>query len=159
VLSGEALSNLDVLAQALLERPALTLAATGRYDLERDEPVVRELLLEERILELIHERTTLIETVNEEAYASWVRRLYEVDIGPAYDDVGTPLTVEQMGATLRAAAEVSPKRRAALARERAEAVIDVLVRENGVPAERVTAIVADGDQVLADSPRVDFALE
>ena len=64
-----------------------------------------------------------------------------------------------MGATLRAAAEVSPKRRAALARERAEAVIDVLVRENGVPAERVTAIVADGDQVLADSPRVDFALE
>ncbi len=58
--------------------------------------------------------------------------------------------------TVRASLEPTA---AALARERAEAVIDVLVRENGVPAERVTAIVADGDQVLADSPRVDFALE
>jgi len=159
VPSSEALSTLDVLARAMLGRPALTLAATGRYDPDRDEPVMREILLEERILAAIHERTTLIETINEGAYASWVRRFHEVEIGPTTDATGTTLTVEQMAAALLAATEVSDKRKLDLVRERAEAVVDVLVRENGVPEDRVSKTVADGDEVLADSPRVDFSLQ
>jgi hypothetical protein len=157
-LSGEALGKLDVLARAIVDRPALHLEVIGRWDPKTDDGPMRLIMLREHILQRIREQTTLIESLTDEAYANWVMHLYDRDIGPPKDEAGEPLTHEAMEAAVLASITVTEARKQALARARVESVVAVLVAENGVPEDRITATVPSGEDLVADTPRVDFTL-
>ena len=55
--------------------------------------------------------------------------------------------------------EVPPARLAELAARRAEAVVKVLVEEDGADAQRIETMPTEGDQLPAKSPRADFQLQ
>ena len=118
-----------------------------------DETALRPVILREQLLEQVREREPAVYSLDETKYVNAVRAAYR----HAFDVDGVePPPHAEMEAALLARTEVPPARLAALAQARIDAVIAVLVDENGVPRERVTGRV-DAEN-SSERPEVAFEL-
>jgi hypothetical protein len=154
-LTGAALSKLDVLARALDERPALRLSVAGRIGAEQDLPALQRQMLREQMLERIQRTRPAIQSLSEDDYRTAVRSAYR----EAVPEAEPPEALEPMEEALADRIEVPPARLAELAARRAEAVVKVLVEDDGADAQRIEIMSSEGDQLAAKSPRADFQLQ
>ncbi|MEX0961158.1 MAG: DUF748 domain-containing protein [Burkholderiales bacterium] len=173
-LSAGAKERLDSLAQALEERPALSLTVVGRFDPDRDIGGLRRARLEAKVK--AQKRETLREegieqeaprevTIAPEEYETYLRLAYLAEPFPKpRDELGQEreLPVEEMEKLMFAYLPVSEDDLVALAERRADESKRYLVQEGGVGADRIAITAA---QPLADDAkdedkgaRVEFAL-
>lgn len=164
-LAPDALGTIDVIAKAMMERPKIEMVAIGRANADADTPGLRTLILRERMLARVQQGTPYVHTLDERQFkaaveAEWKeRRRALVAEGKAPSIEGTLPPIDAMEKDLLEATEVPAERFAALARARAEAVVAVLVKDNGIPAERVKIADPAPDAILADAPKVEFGVE
>lgn len=168
---GEAqLDKLGVLAQALVDRPALRLDVTGIADPALDtEGVRRSKLLDQ--LRAAKLKATLkrgeeapsLETVeiSDAEYPALLASVYDdADIKKPRNLIGLAkrLPVEEMEALLLADIKVGEADLKALALRRAQLVRDWLVQDGQVAADRVFLVSPNSEQLAAGGHRVHFSL-
>jgi len=145
-LSADALSVVDALGRALYERPALSLVATGVYDPAADAEALRRAALDASLLARAQEDDPGVMGLDDARYLAQLEALFaerfparapvRVPVPPgARDQVDVP--AEEMESALLAQFEVTDEQLAALARERAEACVEVIVADAGVESGRL----------------------
>ncbi|MBM4113924.1 MAG: DUF748 domain-containing protein [Phycisphaerae bacterium] len=157
-LSPEAAADLDLLAKALAERPAIGVRAMGMVIESIDLEGLRVTALRERIT--AEARLKPGEKLSPQDYERAVSRAFR-DLPRAQRE---PVEREASGGSPKLAAmeravaasiEVDPAAVAALAQARADAVVKALV-QTGLAAERIGA--ESGGEVAEGPPRVSFEL-
>jgi len=162
-IAADALSNIDIMAKAMKERPSITLEAGGRYNVEADTPGLCKIILREQMLKRVQVGTPYIEKIDDKLYksaveAEWKERQRAAKPEGAAPAEG-PTSFEQMEKDLLTGIEVPVDRFVSLAKRRAEAVVAVLVKDNGIPAERVGVSADAGEKLIADKPKVEFGVK
>ncbi len=162
VLGPAALTRVQTLADALLDRPALKLEITGSADPSTDSDGLRQQALL-RAVKAAKVRSTIKRgeeappldevLVADEEYPALLREAYrEGDFKKERNFFGMvkDVPVAQMEAAILANSEVSADELNALAQQRAQAARNWLVEQGGVPAERVFVLApkteAPGEQ-------------
>lgn len=156
-LGAASLARLDTLARAMRERPGISLAVFAQTSPKADVPVLKREGLRAWIFEAVRTRDPRIVSLTED--------LYRAQLNDAFMVQATALSPQEREATpfeareefLLERVEVAPARLIELANVRAQRVVDVLVKDGGVPADRVTLnpAAADGDA----SPEPETRLE
>jgi len=158
-LGPEALADLDLLAQAMAQRPAIAARAIGSIAEPADSQALRAAALRARLRS--ESRLPADAGIDSDEYLRAVTRAFR-DLPRATRDAaeskaaGRSLTREEMEAALAASIELDPAALASLASARAEAVVRALTEGAGLPAERIAAEVAEAPSEGA--PRVTFDL-
>jgi len=173
-LSPESISALDSLAKGMEARPGISLMVRGQIEEESDSLELRRQILRERYAENIFGKSkpgsppqklsdqqlkdqTMIafdqlqiekaKAENKPAPPS-VRRIGS--------DAGTPPPIEEMEEQLIAATKLPPERVADLAKKRADAVVDFLIKEKKLDPARAKAAEPDPEKQNAEKPRATF---
>ncbi len=171
-ISTAGAAQLQSLARALTERPALKLEITGRADRATDAEGLRRASIDQKVRALlIKQRIARGQptgpdpvVVPPEAYPELLARAYRSENFPKPRNMiglEKSLPVPEMEKLMMANTTVSDDDLVALANRRAEAVRDWLVHTGQVPRERLFIVGGTAGQAPADqgSPaRVDFSL-
>lgn len=156
-VTGESAGRLDLLARALRDRPGLRVRVVGHAGGEADLAALRSVVLRERL--------TAGDTRTVEA------RVYEQRVRAAFESAGLlPAAegrrgraeyppMEEMERLLAEREEVPRSRLVELAERRAAAVVRVLGADQGIAAERLRAVVAQGEALESAGSRVTLELE
>jgi hypothetical protein len=146
-LSTDALPAIDALGRALVERPALTLIATGVYDPEADREALRRAALDASLLARAQTDDPGVMGLDDAAYRVQLERLF-AERFPARAPIRVPvppgardqvdMAPEAMEAALLGSIEVTDAQLVALAQRRAEAVVRAMVADAGVEQGRIT---------------------
>jgi len=173
-LGPEQKQKLDKLAEALLQRPALTLEIRGYIDPEEDPEGYRRVQLREKILaryaseegrQLTGEAadSLTLEQLTQEQYSEYLWQVYKrTDFPKPRNFLGMieHLPNEEMEKLIYANTSVGTQELSRLAQQRAQAVRHNLVEQNGVPAERIFLVTPDlekpPDQEGIPPSRVEF---
>lgn len=164
-LAPDAVSTIDILAKAMKERPAIVMVAGGRYNVEADTPGMKKVILREQMLKRVQVGTPYIEKLDDKLYKTAVEAEWKeferakAKDGAAPEREGGPVPFEQMEKGLLERVEVPVERFAELAKKRAEAVVAVMVKDNGVPAERVKVGEDAAEKLVGDKPKVDLGVK
>ncbi|MCA9286058.1 MAG: DUF748 domain-containing protein, partial [Phycisphaerales bacterium] len=153
LVEGE-IGKLDILAEALLDRAQLHLGVVGHATSDTDVAALRSSMLREAMLEQLRSASPTLTTLSDDLYRQGVITRYSALPAPA-----TEPTFEQMEQAVLATVEVPLERRIDLAQRRAARVAEILLAEHGLPADRVSTSVPDGDALDAESPRASFELK
>ena len=177
-LSPAESAKLDVLANAVEDRPALNLAVIGRT-VDADLPVLRK---QEAIKQLQKElgqqqgganamSPELVE-VSDAAYRQWIEQRFNAMFPTALQDgqrtqADTTISFAEKEKTVLAEVDVSEELKQVLAGRRARTVQMILIDDKNMKPDRITVVPqnqadtqAAGDEQpdYADKPRVDFKL-
>jgi hypothetical protein len=146
-LTPGALSTVDTLGRALVERPALALEATGVYDPEADREALRRAALDANLLARAQQADPGVMGLDDAAYRVQLEALFaerfperapiRVPVPPGARDQ-LDVAPEEMQSALLGAIEVADDELAALATRRAEAVVRAMVADTGVERDRIT---------------------
>lgn len=162
-------AKLKMLAQALLDRPALRLDIVGRADPQADLDGLRQVALDDAVraqklkamIAKGQAAPSLEEVeVGESEYAELLKKAYRAtDFKKPRNVIGMvkDIPVPEMEALMRANVKVGDDDLHGLARARAQAVRDWLVGEGGVPGERVF-VLEPKVEALGDGGQVQFSL-
>ncbi len=167
-------SKLTTLAKALLDRPALKLEITGRFDPAGDSEGLRRIAVERKVkalkLKQLVARGKSVDmktlVIKPEEYPVLLKKVYkDEDFDKPRNMVGLAkdLPVEEMEKLIMANTPVKDDDLLTLANRRAQAAKDWLSEKGEVPAERIFVIAgksgAGDDSVKASASRVDFSLQ
>jgi len=161
-LSPSALSSLDVLGKGLRERPALKLTIVGRTS-ATDIPALKKILLRKSMFEIAKRDDRKVTALTDELYRAnidWAfGENYGRDLKRRQNAQGKfePVPFEEMEAKMLEDTAVTPEILAALAKARAEAILNVLTKDNGVPADRCS-IAKDPPKEPADQPKAELQM-
>lgn len=158
-LTPERVADLDLLAKALLERPALVVRAIGQRTDVADREGMRRTALRERLRNDAKVKPGA--DFAADAYENAVRRAFR-ELPSREREViesaaGGKPSLTAMEDALMAGIVIADTQIEALARARAEAVVRALTTGVGVPAERVSAEA--GTEPVEGAPRVIFELK
>lgn len=166
--SAEDVIKLDVLGQALSERPALQLGMTGYVDIELDTPALKRRLLDEELLAELRRHDPAVTIMSAGPRAAAIERLFSaryperlpvrVPVPPGSPNQPT-LSLENMETTLYDDIVVPEAVFASLALQRAERIRQLLISERQIAPERLRIVeAASAGKVEGSGPRVGLEL-
>ncbi len=173
-LQPEAEKRLQVLSEALLDRPALKLEITGFADPVNDHEELKRALLDRRIKaqklsESVKKGQAIgsLEEVklDDKEYARYLIHVYkEADFEKPKNIIGLAksLPVEEMEQLILAHTTISDDELHELAEQRASTVLYWLIEQGGIPNERVFVLGAKVESASADqqpNSRVIFSIQ
>jgi Domain of Unknown Function (DUF748)/AsmA family len=149
--------KLGKLAEMLLDRPALRMEISGFADLEKDSEEyrrarLRQQLRKEKFLELVDKKRNLPgQTANDmiiepEKTEHYLEKVYDrADFSKPLNFLGfdKSLPASEMEKLILSNTAAGPEQMAALAQERATAVVNFLTVEKGLPMERLFLVRPD----------------
>lgn len=151
-LGAASLARLDTLARAMRDRPGISLTVVAQASPNADVPVLKREGLRAWVLDAVRKRDPRVTTLTDE--------LYRAQLNDAYMVQATGIPVEErQGVEFEARetfmldrVEITPARLIELANTRAKRVVDVLVVDGSVPADRVNLVAADDQSPTAEEP-------
>lgn len=170
-LTPQSISALDTLAKGLTDRPGISLAVRGQVEPESDGLELRRQILRERYAENIFGKGKTSQKLSDQQLKDQTMiafdqlqvekaRAANQTPPPSVRRVGSgvapPPPVEEMEAALVEATELPPERLADLAKKRADAVVDFLIKEKKIAASRVKAAEPDPKKQDSEKPRAVF---
>ncbi|MFG0274113.1 MAG: DUF748 domain-containing protein [Phycisphaerales bacterium] len=165
-LTPDTLSTVDTLGRALVERPALTLTATGVFDPVADGDALRRAALDASLLTRAQAADPGVMGLDDASYLVQLEALFaerfpdrapiRVPVPPGARDQ-IDVAPEEMEAALLGSIDIAEAQLADLARRRAEAAARAMIADAGVESARIT--IGDPRPATDDeSPRVVFDL-
>ena len=173
-LSPESISALDSLATGMEARPGISLAVRGQVEEESDSLELRRRILRERYAENIFgkakpgapaqklsdqqlkDQTMIAFDQLQVEKAKAENKPPPPSVRRIGSDAGSPPPIEEMEAQLIEATKLPPERLADLAKKRADAVVEFLIKEKKLDASRARAAEADPEKQTSDKPRAVF---
>lgn len=154
-LAGDALSTIDIVGDAMAQRPRLKLQALPGVDPSADGAALRLAALRAALLEQAKRRDRRLASLDAEQYLRQLQQAHDEAFGRRPRDA-EPLGVEQLEAALVERVDLPPETLRDLARRRGEAVAAALQADAGIGPDRVEIVLRDDP--TDEAPRVRFEL-
>jgi hypothetical protein len=151
-LGAASLGRLDTLARAMRNRPGLTLSVAAQSSPKADLPVLKREALRAWVLDAVRKRDPRVTTLTDDLYRAQLNDAFIVQASsiPLPDREAVPF--EEREAFMLDRIDITQAKLIELANTRARRVVDVLVVDGSVPADRVTLVPADEQTQTADEP-------
>lgn len=151
-LGAASLARLDTLARAMRNRPGITLSVAAQSSPKADLPVLKREGLRAWVLDAVRKRDPRVTTLTDDLYRAQLNDAFMVQASsiPLPDREAIPF--EKREAFMLDRIDITQAKLIELANTRARRVVDVLVVDGSVPADRVTLAPADEQTKTADEP-------
>lgn len=151
-LGAASLARLDTLGRAMRDRPGITLTVVAQASPKGDTAVLKREGLRAWILDAVRKRDPRVVTLTDDLYRAQLNDAFMVQATGLTPEERQGTAFEQREEFMLGRVEIAPKQLADLANARAQRVVDVLVNEGRVPAERVKVTQATEESDTADEP-------
>jgi hypothetical protein len=170
-LSPESISALDSLAKGMESRPGISLMVRGQIEEESDSLELRRQILHERYAENVFGKGKSSQKLGDQQLKDQTMIAFDqlqIEKAKAANqppppsvrrigsDAVAPPPLEEMESQLIEATKLPPERVADLAKKRADAVVDFLIKEKKLDPARAKAAEADPEKQNAEKPRAAF---
>ncbi len=170
-LSPESVSALDSLAKGMEARPGISLMVRGQIEEESDSLELRRQILREGYAEKVFGKGKTAQKLSDQQLKDQTMIAFDqlqIEKAKAENkppppsvrrigsDAATPPPIEEMEKQLIEATKLPPERVAELAKKRADAVVDFLVKEKKLDPTRAKAAEPDPAKQNAEKPRAAF---
>lgn len=151
-LGAASLARLDTLARAMRDRPGITLSVAAQSSPKADVPVLKREGLRAWVLDAVRKRDPRVTTLTDDLYRAQLNDAFMVQASsiPLPDREAVPF--EEREAFMLDRIDITQAKLIELANTRARRVVDVLVVDGSLPADRVTLVPADEQTKIADEP-------
>lgn len=151
-LGAASLARLDTMARAMRDRPGIALTVVAQPSPKADIAILKREGLRAWILEAVRKRDPRIVTLTDDLYRDQLNDAYMVQAAAIPLEDRQNVAFPKREEFLLDRIEIPQARLVELANARAQRVVDVLVKDGKVPAERVKAALATDETQDADEP-------
>lgn len=151
-LGAASLARLDTLARAMRDRPGISLTVVAQASPEADVPVLKREALRAWILDAVRKRDPRVVTLTDDLYRAQLNDAYMIQAAgtPVEERAATPFEARERFMLDRI--EVGTEQLVDLANTRAKRVVDVLVNDGRVPADRIKVEEATARSRTSEEP-------